>query len=108
MYNAPVYNLIKKDVLSRYPDRNYYHGVGHIEKITDLFNFRYDDFLKFPNFKSGFKDGDNIYDITMVALLFHDIVYKVGRKDNEEKSVDYALEYLNKRKLFGEYEYYLI
>lgn len=108
MHNAPVYNSIRNDVLKRYPDGTYYHSVRHIENITSLFNSKYDELMELPNCREGFESKDNIYDITMTALLFHDVVYVVGRQDNEEKSVDYAFQYLRAKHLLNEHELSLV
>lgn len=108
MRDAPIYNSIRNDVLRTYPGIAYYHSFEHIALITGLFEDDYGEFMELPNWRKGFEPSDNIYDITLTALLFHDIVYVVGRQDNEERSAEYALKYLRERNLFSEHELSLI
>ena len=72
-----------------YPDKRYYHsGEWHINHmLIDLSTF-WSDFE--DEFEFDEKREDCLFKIAQFAILFHDIVYKVGAKDNEEKSAEFA------------------
>jgi predicted metal-dependent HD superfamily phosphohydrolase len=58
----------------------YYHNLNHLSEMTAYYDL-YASNLKFPN-------------EVLYAIFYHDIIYKVTRKDNELKSAEYALEIL--------------
>ena len=56
-----------------------YHGWSHVEDVEQW----YQEVLKGP----GWKKPREVF----IAILFHDAIYVPGRKDNEEKSAQLAL-----------------
>src|SRR5687768_8874261 len=61
-----------------------YHAWSHIEDVEHW----YQEVVKGP----GWKKPREVF----IAILFHDAVYVAGRKDNEEKSAQVALELVKK------------
>lgn len=59
-----------------------YHNLTHIEAMVSSFE-KYKEELDFPN-------------EVLYSIFYHDIIYKATRKDNEEKSAEYALKMLPK------------
>lgn len=59
-----------------------YHNLKHIEAMVLSFE-NYKEELEFPN-------------EVLYSIFYHDIVYKATRKDNEEKSAEYAVKILPK------------
>lgn len=59
-----------------------YHNLNHIEAMIKSFE-EHKEQLKFPN-------------EVLYSIFYHDIVYKTTRKDNEEKSADFAIKILPK------------
>ena len=59
-----------------------YHNLRHIEAMISSFE-KYKEELEFPN-------------EVLYSIFYHDIIYKTTRKDNEEKSAEYALKILPK------------
>lgn len=62
----------------------YYHNLIHIELMLNTIEL----------FKTSNKIND--FDSICFATWFHDIIYEPGRTDNEEKSAEYALKWLEK------------
>lgn len=58
----------------------HYHNLVHLEEMIALYVL-YRSELQFP-------------DEVLYAIFYHDYVYKVTRKDNEQKSAEYALSIL--------------
>lgn len=74
------------DIVSKYSSKNrHYHNMNHIYKMCDLWNVH--------------KNKFNNSDVVFFAIVFHDIIYKSRKKDNEEKSASYffdvAINYLH-------------
>lgn len=84
-----------------YPDKRYYHsGEWHINNmLIDLSTF-WSDFE--DEFEFDEKTEDCLFKIAQLTILFHDIVYRVGAKDNEEKSAEFARNVLSKYKYADE------
>ncbi|WP_231970178.1 HD domain-containing protein [Tenacibaculum jejuense] len=59
-----------------------YHNLKHLEEIFSYFD-RYKDELKDSNLVS-------------FSIFYHDVVYNIWKKDNEEKSADFAVDRLRK------------
>ena len=59
-----------------------YHNLNHIEAMITSFEKNKEE-LEFPN-------------EVLYSIFYHDIIYKTTRKDNEEKSADFALKILPK------------
>jgi predicted metal-dependent HD superfamily phosphohydrolase len=57
-----------------------YHNLNHIEAMITSFE-KYKEELEFPN-------------EVLYSIFYHDIIYKTTRKDNEEKSADFAVKIL--------------
>lgn len=97
------FTTIMNDVLKYYPQESkYYHSKYHIiDMITQLFIY-WEDFLKHCYYENVQADcnyklihnKEKSLEIIILAIIFHDVIYTVGRKDNEEKSAKFALEYL--------------
>lgn len=58
----------------------YYHNLTHLEEMIVCFE-KYKSELNFPN-------------EVLYAIFYHDYVYNSTRKDNEQKSADYAIKIL--------------
>jgi predicted metal-dependent HD superfamily phosphohydrolase len=82
-----------KEMFSKYiqvypQDKKYYHSKNHIDTLMiDVVSY-WDDFVAAYEVKK--KDEAILLETLYLAILFHDIVYKVGAKDNEEKSAEYV------------------
>lgn len=64
--------------------KRYYHNLQHLEML----------FKELLVLKTQIEDWDTL----LWALIFHDMIYKVQRKDNERQSANYAstqLEWIN-------------
>jgi len=73
-----------RDVLLFYPqERKYYHSVWHIMNMFENFSSRK------SQFNLSIKDELALF----FAILFHDVVYKVGSTENEDNSIEFAKEY---------------
>ena len=69
-------------LISQYSElHRHYHTLAHIEDCL----FKCDIGIEHINDLKSFQ----------IALLYHDIFYDPKRKDNEEKSADYAFKFLN-------------
>lgn len=74
------------DVIKKYSSKGrYYHGINHIYKMCDLW-VEHKDKIVNP-------------DVVFFSIVFHDIIYKPRRSDNEEKSTSYffstAIDYFH-------------
>ena len=63
----------------------FYHNLRHISDLFSLWK-QYQSLLQYP-------------EILALCIWFHDIVYQVDRKDNEQKSAERALHYLEHSEL---------
>lgn len=94
--------MIFKDCYEKYikvyPDGKYYHsGVWHINNmLIDLASY-WNDYVS--EFKLSSRESVRQFEVAQIAVLFHDIVYKVGAKNNEEKSAEFV------RKAIPDYKY---
>ncbi|MEQ8926998.1 MAG: hypothetical protein RLO81_14350 [Fulvivirga sp.] len=71
------------DIERRYCGKNrYYHNLSHLEYMVE----------KAIVCKQHLTD----FDIIMFSIFYHDIIYNISRKDNEEKSADFAVGQLNR------------
>lgn len=59
----------------------HYHTVNHINQVL----------RKIASLKTEFND----INVAMLAAFFHDVVYDVSKKDNEEQSATIAVEFLD-------------
>jgi predicted metal-dependent HD superfamily phosphohydrolase len=73
-------NTIQKywlDLEKKYSSKSrHYHNLNHLEEMIAFYDL-YESNLKFAN-------------EVLFAIFYHDIIYKVTRKDNEVKSAQYA------------------
>lgn len=70
-----------KDLEKVYSKKSrHYHNLIHLEEMIVLYEI-YKSKLQFP-------------DEVLYAIFYHDYVYKVTKKDNEQKSAEYALSIL--------------
>jgi predicted metal-dependent HD superfamily phosphohydrolase len=69
------------DLVKAYSSKSrHYHNLNHLSEMITCYDL-YESNLKFPN-------------EVLYAIFYHDIIYKVTRKDNELKSADYAVAIL--------------
>jgi predicted metal-dependent HD superfamily phosphohydrolase len=66
---------IFEDLYRRYNKGRYYHGIFHIERMCRLWETHKDKLFN-P-------------EAVLFAIFYHDIIYRVHRHDNEEKSAEY-------------------
>ncbi|MFD1602514.1 hypothetical protein ACFSJW_19685 [Flavobacterium artemisiae] len=59
----------------------YYHNLTHLEEMIELFD----------QYKTQLQKPDEI----LFSIFYHDIIYKVTRKDNELKSAEHAVKVLD-------------
>lgn len=74
-------------IVSKYynsPNR-YYHNLNHIDNLIKQIE------------QLSLSKGDNA--ILINVALFHDVIYKAGRKDNEHKSAEFTAHWLLKLNL---------
>lgn len=65
-----------------------YHNLNHLEEL-----FRY-----YRRFESQLENPNTI----AFSIFYHDVIYNIWKKDNEEKSADYAVDELSKISLSKE------
>ncbi len=65
-----------------------YHNLNHLEEL-----FRYYD-----QFESQLENTNTI----AFSIYYHDVIYNIWKKDNEERSADYAIDELSKISLSKE------
>jgi predicted metal-dependent HD superfamily phosphohydrolase len=75
----------------------HYHDLRHIEEALELGRFSY--YNQVPTSRSHDNPG---YRALLWAILFHDVVYVPGRKDNEVLSAEEALQRLKETNLKSE------
>jgi predicted metal-dependent HD superfamily phosphohydrolase len=64
------------DIIKRYSSSGrYYHNIEHIYSMCDLW-VKHNEVILRPNF-------------VFLAIIYHDVIYKSYRKDNEEQSAEY-------------------
>lgn len=84
-----VENLISDswaEIVSAYQSaERYYHDLNHISDMLNLWK-QYQSHLQYP-------------EILALCIWFHDMVYQVNRKDNEQQSAERALHYLEQSSL---------
>jgi len=76
-YIASLWNKISKNHNKK---NRYYHNLTHLEKV----------YQNLKSVKPNIKD----WDITLFALFYHDYIYNVLKKDNEERSAQKAVHVL--------------
>ena len=70
------------DVYTNYTEKHRaYHNLQHLTEIFSYFDL-YKHELNQPN-------------IVAISIFYHDVIYKVWNKENEEKSADFAFRKLN-------------
>ena len=82
IYNTNSAEELSKSILELYKGKNrYYHNYNHIVDMFDnVVKHFHDD--KADLIKTSLKPSE------LLAILFHDIIYVPGQKDNEGRSVD--------------------
>ena len=71
-----------KSIESKYTEKHRtYHNLKHLEELFSYFD-DYKTHLELP-------------DLVSFSIFYHDIIYNIWKKDNEEKSADFALEVLS-------------
>jgi len=78
-YNNKIIEILWRDIKQSYSNRNrYYHTLSHLENIyNELKPFSLTPEIEF-------------------SIFYHDIVYDIQKKDNEEKSALFAKKHLIK------------
>ena len=75
-------NLIQsfwQEIELAYSDKSrHYHNLSHLENM-------YDQILEV-------KDLIEDFEVVLFSLFYHDVIYNSSKKDNEERSVDFARE----------------
>ena len=83
-YSSPGDNTSKlwKEIEEQYSESSrHYHNLLHLENlVSELFPVR-----------EKFTD----WNVVVFAVVYHDIVYKASKSNNEEKSADFAVKRLN-------------
>ncbi len=87
--NKVTAEKIYEDIIKKYSARGrHYHNIGHIYKMCQLW----------LDNKKSFERPDSVF----LAIVFHDIIYKSRKSDNEQKSALYfkeiALKYFDRMK----------
>lgn len=111
MSNLSVYPKIAQEILDKYPDSHlYYHSEKHILDMVDNFSKYLEILIRKTSGETiwSFEDPFKMIDVWLVAILFHDIIYKVGSDRNEYESRMYCIKFLQDRKIWGEKEYDII
>ncbi|MCW3161267.1 HD domain-containing protein [Chryseobacterium oryctis] len=79
-------NLVESlwlEIEAKYSEKGrHYHNLQHLENMS----------LELENVKSNIVNSTNI----SFSIFYHDIIYNVSSKSNEEKSADFATERLQK------------
>jgi predicted metal-dependent HD superfamily phosphohydrolase len=74
--NPKKVDQLYNDVIKRYTAKGrHYHDINHIYGMCDLW-VQYQDKMLRPKF-------------ILFAIIYHDIIYKVTKSDNEEESAEY-------------------
>jgi predicted metal-dependent HD superfamily phosphohydrolase len=84
------FNQLVENILSCYPDDEYYHSQEHIFQMLKFAEIISDETKKIcPALSESIQSPEFIY-----AIVCHDVIYKTGANDNEEKSAEFACEYM--------------
>ena len=96
-YDTSYFMSTKDKVLKMYPDKQYYHSAEHIEFMLYKFFVNIDKFTnQYPNWKDGLGREEHVLNTSLLAILFHDIIYQTECTNNEQQSVQYCLNYLKR------------
>jgi len=80
--NVALIEELWLEIKKKYTEKHRaYHNLNHLEEIFSYYDV-YKDKLEQP-------------DIICFSIFYHDIIYSVWKKDNEEKSADFALDELS-------------
>ena len=81
--DADLISSLWKNIANHYSESHRaYHNKTHLSEL-----FKYFDL---------YKDNLDNPDIVTFSIFYHDIIYNIWKKDNEEKSADFALMELSK------------
>jgi predicted metal-dependent HD superfamily phosphohydrolase len=84
------FNKLVENILSYYPDNEYYHSQKHILQMLKFAKTISDETKKIcPALSEAIQSPEFVY-----AIVCHDVIYKTGANDNEEKSAEFACEYV--------------
>lgn len=86
-YFYGVFSLSAESCLSEIKQKytephRFYHTIGHVEKMLNEFN--------------AFNSGNSDYPNLILAIIYHDVIYKPKRSDNELKSAAFAEKQLKR------------
>ncbi len=77
-----IFAKLWKEILGHYNSpKRYYHNLSHIEEL--LFHF------------NDFNDDIKNKELLLFAIFYHDVIYDVLKKHNEEKSALFAVKRMN-------------
>lgn len=80
------------EVLPKYPqEKEYYHSVWHIIDMC----------RKLDDYAQRVRVSADDWTTLFLAILFHDVVYKVGASDNEDQSIVVAQRHLSVQPIKG-------
>lgn len=81
-----LWNTLEKNYFEKH---RAYHNFTHIEELFSYFDI--------------YKDELENADVVSFSIFYHDIIYNIWKKDNEEKSALFALDCLSKIDLPSNY-----
>lgn len=84
--NTSLIDDLWNNLEKRYSEKHRtYHNLKHLKELFDYFDFHHEQ-LENPN-------------IVAFSIFYHDIIYNIWKKDNEEKSADLAIKVLSELQL---------
>ncbi|KRD12685.1 hypothetical protein ASE21_01920 [Flavobacterium sp. Root901] len=85
-FNSNEINTLWFNLEKQYSGKSrYYHNLKHLQEMIELSD-QYKNYLQKP-------------DEILFSIFYHDIIYKVTRKDNELKSAEFAVKILNQNSI---------
>lgn len=93
-------NDIIKDILNRWNESHrYYHNIEHLKDFLNKIDLYFIDNMNLYDTK--------VYHAFIISAFFHDIIYDVKSKDNEDNSIDYFIK-VSKNKIPNDILYNVI
>ncbi|MCF2875736.1 MULTISPECIES: hypothetical protein [unclassified Tenacibaculum] len=81
--DATIKELLWKEIITNYSEKHRaYHNLTHLKEIF--------------NYVDTYNNQIENIDIVSFSVFYHDIIYNIWKKDNEEKSAVFALDCLSK------------
>lgn len=83
------FKKLTEQVLEHYPEEKYYHSSKHITDMLSAAKFISEKIgSEVPELKKIVDCPEFVY-----SIVCHDVIYKTGANDNEEKSAEFACEF---------------